>query len=429
MVLAFCLASTSPFRANAENADVDGVCTAEYPCLEPEVDSMSLLQRGFQAVESKTMKSSSQTSASTNSSSRPHPLCKDYTKAFDEMDVGALDKDGDGCRWYKDHIDQCGLHDGDTFLANEMCCVCGGGSTSKLPRSLAVNGASVFVSDGSCPDGFAPLTTLGACRASLDLLAMHGMEYRGEESSADWPKGCYHCHHINGCQNGVWFNSHSEGEAVEGVRQICHKNYDPADVKTLFVGDSDIDFWDSSFAFPGSFNVGVGGYTTQEVKREVDKWVDELDPEWVVIVCGENDLNRKRKNTRKAFGRFESIVKKFIQDGSRVIYLGTKPEPGTTSLHDEYKFYDQSIRHFAREQASGTTTPPFVMIDVFEVFKSRKFRKKQLYNSDDLHMSRNGYKYWNQWVKQAMSSTDPCIRWRDGSCAEMNSDDDDDYYY
>jgi len=192
-------------------------------------------------------------------------------------------------------------------------------------------------------------------------------------------------------------------------------------VKKLFLGDSDIDFWDSATVFPGSFNVGVGGYTTTDVKNEVDQWVAELDPEWVVLVVGENDLNGRRRKTKKALKQFQSIVETFIRDGSRVLYLGTKPEPGTNSLHGEYRYYDSKIRRFARQLSEGktTTTPRFVMIDVYPAFDNIA-ENEQLYNSDDLHMSRNGYKYWNKWTKKAMESPDPCLIWENGECSELH---------
>ena len=337
--------------------------------------------------------------------------CKDYTKQFSSYDTkvnSGTDKDGDGCNFYQSHTEECGNHDDDDFIANEMCCSCGGGSTYTGSRALAVNQASVFRSQGSdCPAGFGPVTSLAACRAALDMVGMSGMDFNGSEAEANWPAGCYYH------DNGVWFNSHSTGKTVSGTNRFCQKNYDAAAVEVLFVGDSDIDYWDSAVAFPGSFNVGVGGYTTKDVVKEVDQWVADLSPTWVVIVCGENDLNGQRKQTTKAFNRFKTIVSKFMGDGAGVIYLGTKPEPDSKSLYGEYQFYDASIRGFATAQAKESPGK-FQMIDVFRSFTS----EAELYNSDELHMSLQGYKFWNGWVKLAMESTTPCVLWMDGVCLE-----------
>jgi len=298
-----------------------------------------------------------------------------------------------------------------------MCCACGGGSFYQGPRSLAVNQAPVFISATSdCPDGFSPITSVAACRAALDMVGISGMDYNGQDEEADWPKGCYYCKNTPGCSNGVWFNTHDTGNVVETAQRLCHDGqYLAANVNTVFVGDSDIDYWDTSTAFPGSFNLGVGGYTTREVLQEVDQWVTELDDTWVIIVCGENDFKKnKRAVTTEALARFKKIVNKLIDDGSRVIYMGTKPEPGTRELRSEYQHYDEELRKAAAEWAKlhSDAPPPFQMIDVFKSFTE----ERELYNSDKLHMSRLGYKFWNGWAKLAMTSATPCLVWRDGVC-------------
>jgi len=283
-----------------------------------------------------------------------------------------------------------------------------------------VNKASVALSPvgQECPAGLEPVTTYAACRAAMDLVSLNGYhDWQGAESHADWPKGCYYCK-SGTCATGVWFNK-AGGKSKAGTQRICHKKYDPESVKILFVGDSDIDYWDSTTAFPGSFNVGIGGYTTSDVASEVDSWVGDLDPEWVVLVCGENDIDGKRRETNKALARFKTIVGKFVADGSRVIYMGTKPEPGSRNLYNEYKYYDAQVRKFARSLASDASVlPPLQMVDVFVSFTSAK----NLYNSDELHMSRLGYRFWNAWVELAMTSQGSCIRWRDGVCMEAAGD-------
>lgn len=346
--------------------------------------------------------------------------CKDYPGQYNAFEnggavFGSTDNDGDGCGFYATASGQCGSHDDDDFFAGEMCCSCGGGSSYQGPRSLAVNKASVVLSEGSdCPSGFEPITSTAACRAALDMVGLPGEAYKGQETDGGWPKGCYYCENTDDCTDGVWFNKHGTGQAVAGSQRLCHKGYDHASAEVLFVGDSDIDYWDSAVAFPGSLNVGVGGYTTSDVKSEVDTWVAELGPKWVVIVCGENDIDGSRSVTIAALARFKEIVGKFIADGARVIYLGTKPEPGTSKGEiKEYKYYDAELRKYAASQSAGSSTP-FIMIDVFKSFTS----KAELYNSDQLHMSRLGYKFWNGWVKLAMASAAPCVLWQDGVCVK-----------
>jgi len=397
---------------------------------ESSMETMGLLQSALEvAPTGELLAAEVATEVLAKTAARRDADCVDYTSQFKEYEdrgrFDATDIDGDRCSFYASAEGECGNYDDDDFVANEMCCSCGGGSTYTGARSLAVNEASVFLSEGSsCPNGFEPIATLSACRASLDLLGISGMDFNGVEDEADWPKGCYHCQNSGDCSNGVWFNSHETGAPVEGVRRVCHRNFNAEDVKVVFVGDSDIDYWDSSVGFHGSFNVGVGGYTTRDVRKEMGHLVAELAPKWVVLVCGENDITGDRRATSKALERFKKIVTKFIENGARVIYLGTKVEPDSKDIYPEYMHYDAQIREFAVETSKGKTEPPFVMIDVFRSF-TKDFRNgspkgswTQLYNSDGLHMSQLGYKLWNAWVKVAMESPTPCIRWSSANCVE-----------
>lgn len=75
-------------------------------------------------------------------------------------------------------------------------------------------------------------------------------------------------------------------------------------------------------------------------------------PSTVILVCGENDL--WGQSVSKTFKHFKKVVKKIEATGARVIYMGTKPEPDTTSLHDEYQEYDALIRSLAAEYGKCT---------------------------------------------------------------------------
>ena len=66
----------------------------------------------------------------------------------------------------------------------------------------------------------------------------------------------------------------------------------------------------------------------------------------VLLVCGENDL-AEGTSVAATFARYSSLVDTVRATGARVIYMGTKPEPATTSLHAKYVRYDQEIRELA----------------------------------------------------------------------------------
>lgn len=141
-------------------------------------------------------------------------------------------------------------------------------------------------------------------------------------------------------------------------------------MSTLFIGDSDIELWDTDSIFPNSINLGIGGNTCIDVLDGIDKTLlfEQFQPEWVVVVCGENDLayGRSAANT---FDKFVAVVDKINISGARALYLGTKPEPSTTSMHASYREYDELIRNYADSIANSTSPPPLVMIDVYPSFE------------------------------------------------------------
>ena len=53
----------------------------------------------------------------------------------------------------------------------------------------------------------------------------------------------------------------------------------------MFTGDSDIEGWSTAKKFPGSTNVGVGGWTCKSVLNKIDQQLRAHKPDWVVLVC------------------------------------------------------------------------------------------------------------------------------------------------
>lgn len=270
-----------------------------------------------------------------------------------------------------------------------------------------------------CPTGYVKVVTEPGCRvAGGQLNSLSGFD---TENDSSWPSGCYHCDNVRGCTNGVWLNYDSVGSANKGATPICAVPgwEDNLKIETLFIGDSDIEGWDTAPVFPNSINVGVGGYTCGNVNDIIDSSLQEFKPKWVVIVCGENDL-AERHTVDATFTDFEVVIEKIIDFGARALYLGTKPEPSTSGLHSEYQNYDALIREYADTLAADNvvSSPPLVMVDVYPVFVELQ-KTDNLYKWDKLHLSSAGYFYWNTWTVKALGDTDlakDCVRWMNNDC-------------
>jgi len=291
-----------------------------------------------------------------------------------------------------------------------------------LSTATADPEAMIAAAGNVCPDGWSKITSVAACRAAMDLVGYNGEEYKGDEDESSWPSGCYFCDDVGGCQDGFWFNEDTKGAAKGKAQPVCGKGLEPLSDTTsiLFMGDSDVDYWQTQ-GYDRSHNVAVGGYTCKDVFRETDAMLDAFGPglEWVVLVCGENDIAYGTKPS-KAFKRFKSIVDEVVATGARLLYMGTKPEPSTKSMWDEYREYDELIREYATSLADAGADPPLVMVDVYPAFETLG-NPNSFYRRDKLHLSSEGYALWDQWATLALGDSSGCVRWLGGACDDEPS--------
>ena len=178
----------------------------------------------------------------------------------------------------------------------------------------------------------------------------------------------------------------------------------------LFAGDSDIEGWATAAEFPKSVNVGVGGATCANVAKKAEGHISAYAPSTVVLVCGENDL-AYGASVAKTMKRLTKAIDRLSSGGARVVYIGTKPEPSTKSLHKKYRNYDEKVRALARG-GDGS----FTFIDSYSGFEELG-NPNSLYKNDKLHLSEEGYALWTAWTKAALDDEPGCASWLSGECA------------
>jgi len=288
--------------------------------------------------------------------------------------------------------------------------------------------ASISITIGNACETGVPLTSWPVCRAALSLapFRIDGYAYQGTENDAAWPKGCYYCDDVAGCADGVWFNENSTGSANGEASIICSPDLEPVDPGgTLFVGDSDIDYWLdmehhlTSDILQPVLNVGYAGFTCTDVLDEADDVIAALKPSRVVLVCGENDLAFGSSVTA-TFSRYEEVVTKYAESGAKVYSFSTKPEPETRYLHGDYEALDTLIKTYASD---GSVT----FIDSYEGFNAignPSSGSENLYDSDDLHLSAKGYALWQTWLDIALNEEESgCPVYVSGLCVQGGATD------
>jgi lysophospholipase L1-like esterase len=322
-------------------------------------------------------------------------------------------------------------------------------------RDLQTAGSvSLGPSGNTCPLGSSKVMTKNQCRR-IGKKNYESLGWNGRENDSTWPSGCYHCDDVPGCTDGTWFNKHSTGSSNGDAKPWCLQGDGPAPSpappptppqpqpeKVMFAGDSDISFWTTGSEIPNSVNEGVGGWTCNNVLKNIDRFLAQHNPTTVVLVCGENDFGNGAY-VAKTFRRFKKLVCKINASGARVIYskwvqpcasahnvccliilssrhsflstitVGTKPEPSTGGLHNKYEKYDQKIRSLAISSATELT-----MVDVYGSFEDLG-NDNNLYANDELHLSGKGYDLWTKWAKQALNN-DQCVEWKSDSCVNSS---------
>ncbi|KAJ1456124.1 SGNH hydrolase-type esterase domain-containing protein, partial [Pelagophyceae sp. CCMP2097] len=280
-----------------------------------------------------------------------------------------------------------------------------------LAAAVAAWDAKIGDVGNVCPSGYEKITSWVACRAALDVVGLANDKYEGVEDAPDWPSGCYYC---KSCGREVWFNSHATGAAAEdtNAKPICAKDLEPLTAKTLFLGDSDMDYYPTKDDFPDSHNLGYAGYNCNEVNVDLDAGLLFAGIEWVVLVCGENDL-AEGTSVADTYNRFETAVSEITAYGAQVLSLGTKPEPDSHDLWQKYQELDQLYIGLAQTKASSFSNfAPLVFIDTYQNFLElgtgswiyfQFLGNSNSFYIDDLHLSTQGYAYWTSWATKGMA--------------------------
>jgi len=276
--------------------------------------------------------------------------------------------------------------------------------------------------DATCPEGYQPITSEALCRAAMPLIKVGDHyedphNYHGNEQADDYPKGCYFCPGGNGCEEGVWFNTHARGAANRAAKAqpVCQKDFAIQPMGTVFMGDSDVDYWRTSAkAIPNSYNIGIGGQTCVDVIKELSFILEEFKPARVVLVCGENDLAGD-STVARTFGRWKRVVDRVTATGARMVVMGTKPEPDSTELFPKYEDFDKRIKDYVVQLAQTDAVPPVVFVDGYPAFISLG-NARDLYMVDGLHLSNKGYENWDRWLAHALTNIFNCVIWAGDQC-------------
>lgn len=168
----------------------------------------------------------------------------------------------------------------------------------------------------------------------------------------------------------------------------------------VFIGSSSIRMWDTANAFPDLkvINRGFGGSQIADSVRFADRIVVPYKPRLVVFYAGDNDINGK-KTAEQVLADYQAFVKK-VRTGlpeTKIAFLSIKPSPSRWTQFDTQKKANALIREFTKSDEHLS------FIDVVGPMLGADGQPRpELYKSDRLHMTEEGYAIWNAIVKPVL---------------------------
>ncbi|MFC2125897.1 GDSL-type esterase/lipase family protein, partial [Bacteroidota bacterium] len=162
----------------------------------------------------------------------------------------------------------------------------------------------------------------------------------------------------------------------------------------LFVGSSSIVMWKSleqDFKAYNVLNRGFGGSHNSDVIYYFGRIVKPYNPSKVIYYEGDNDI----ASEEQAFSDFITVagmIKDQLPD-TKVAILSAKPSPSRWHLRQQYEEYNERVRIYCLNE------PQFEYADIFTPMIEKYGRPEgELFVSDSLHMSANGYKIWKKII-------------------------------
>lgn len=174
----------------------------------------------------------------------------------------------------------------------------------------------------------------------------------------------------------------------------------PPHCQVLFVGSSSIVMWKetlvSDMAPIPVINRGFGGSHIEYINRWFDKIVAPYQPRAIVFYAGENDLD-----AGKSVGRVVTDFREFMARKTEA--LGATPVYFISVKPSKLRFAElpgqRKVNAVVRALAASRNDLYYVDVATSMLEKGKP---KDIYLSDGLHMSREGYAIWSSAVRQAM---------------------------
>lgn len=176
----------------------------------------------------------------------------------------------------------------------------------------------------------------------------------------------------------------------------------PAQHGVLFVGSSSIRMWDLKESFPNKnyINRGFGGSQIADSIAYIDRLVLKHEPRVVIMYAGDNDIaaGKTPEDVAADFVTFEKKVHETLPK-TQVMYVAIKPSLKRWNLYPQMAEANQKIA------AHCKSDDRLIYLDIATPMLGDDGKPKpELFANDGLHMSKAGYKVWNEIVAKHLEA-------------------------
>ena len=185
----------------------------------------------------------------------------------------------------------------------------------------------------------------------------------------------------------------------------------------LILGSSTMDFWDT-WATDMSlvdkitgYNVGIGGTTSEDWLVFYDKLIAPFDPSCVMIFVGGNDINVNGARGIDTAHRVEKLIDKIHADfpEATIYYIFSLPTPNSYANGDftkaEFKTLVDTLKAYCNSKDYVTG------IDVSPVLTKDGNPIRELYKSDLIHLTPEGYALWTEYLLETITFPENLGKW------------------
>jgi lysophospholipase L1-like esterase len=190
-----------------------------------------------------------------------------------------------------------------------------------------------------------------------------------------------------------------EGE----IREFEHADslQPPPQGAILFVGSSSIRLWETlqkDFPDHQVINRGFGGSELSDAVHFADRIILPYKPKTVIVYAGDNDLANGKKPER-ILDDYKQLVYCIHEQlpQTRIDFISIKPSLARWNLIDKIRKTNGLIREYTSHNRLLS------YIDIFTPMLGEDGApRKELFARDGLHLNKEGYLLWKEWVKPAL---------------------------